>query len=98
MEESRGRELSKYHKPYPFLGSLNVYEWVSDDCCVSSPPHKANARDCQHPTEIGNNFAKVEYFYHFSMVGLPVVPELPLVEKCGKTADLLDFSEKVLVE
>jgi hypothetical protein len=27
MEETRGRELSAYHLPHPFLGTLNMYEW-----------------------------------------------------------------------
>jgi hypothetical protein len=27
MEETRGRELSAYHMPHPFLGTLNTYEW-----------------------------------------------------------------------
>jgi hypothetical protein len=27
MEETRGRELSGYHMPHPFLGTLNMYEW-----------------------------------------------------------------------
>jgi hypothetical protein len=27
MEETRGRDLSKYHMPHPFLGTLNAYEW-----------------------------------------------------------------------
>jgi DinB superfamily len=27
MEETRGRDLSQYHMPHPFLGTLNTYEW-----------------------------------------------------------------------
>jgi uncharacterized damage-inducible protein DinB len=27
MEETRGRNLTKYHMPHPFLGTLNTYEW-----------------------------------------------------------------------
>lgn len=27
MEETKGRDLSKYHMPHPFLGTLNTYEW-----------------------------------------------------------------------
>jgi hypothetical protein len=27
MEETRGRELSAYHMPHPFLGTFNTYEW-----------------------------------------------------------------------
>ncbi|HYL82696.1 MAG TPA: DinB family protein [Candidatus Angelobacter sp.] len=27
MEETRGRDLSKYHRRHPFLGMLNTYEW-----------------------------------------------------------------------
>lgn len=27
MEETRGRDLSAYHMPHPFLGTLNTYEW-----------------------------------------------------------------------
>jgi hypothetical protein len=27
MEETRGRDLSNYHMPHPFLGTLNTYEW-----------------------------------------------------------------------
>lgn len=27
VEETRGRELSQYHMPHPFLGTLNTYEW-----------------------------------------------------------------------
>jgi uncharacterized damage-inducible protein DinB len=28
IEETRGRDLSKYSMPHPFLGSLNAYEWL----------------------------------------------------------------------
>jgi uncharacterized damage-inducible protein DinB len=28
IEETRGRDLSKYHMPHPFLGTLNTYEWL----------------------------------------------------------------------
>lgn len=27
IEETKGRDLSKYHRPHPFLGMLNTYEW-----------------------------------------------------------------------
>jgi uncharacterized damage-inducible protein DinB len=27
MEESTGKDLSKYHMTHPFLGTLNAYEW-----------------------------------------------------------------------
>ena len=27
MEETKGRDLAKYHMPHPFLGTLNTYEW-----------------------------------------------------------------------
>jgi uncharacterized damage-inducible protein DinB len=27
LEETRERDLSKYHMPHPFLGTLNAYEW-----------------------------------------------------------------------
>jgi len=27
LEETKGRDLSKYHMPHPFLGVLNGYEW-----------------------------------------------------------------------
>ncbi len=27
LEETRGRDLSRYHMPHPFLGTLNTYEW-----------------------------------------------------------------------
>lgn len=27
IEETRGRDLSKYHMPHAFLGTLNAYEW-----------------------------------------------------------------------
>lgn len=27
VEETRGRDLSQYHMPHPFLGTLNTYEW-----------------------------------------------------------------------
>lgn len=27
MEETRGKDLSKYHRSHPFLGTLNIYEW-----------------------------------------------------------------------
>lgn len=27
MEEIRGRDMTKYHMPHPFLGTLNTYEW-----------------------------------------------------------------------
>ena len=27
IEETRGRDLSGYHMPHPFLGTLNAYEW-----------------------------------------------------------------------
>lgn len=27
MEETSGRDLTKYHMPHPFLGTLNTYEW-----------------------------------------------------------------------
>jgi hypothetical protein len=27
MEETKGRDLSKYHMPHAFLGTLNAYEW-----------------------------------------------------------------------
>lgn len=27
MEETRGRDLTHYHMPHPFLGTLNMYEW-----------------------------------------------------------------------
>jgi hypothetical protein len=27
IEETRGRDLSKYHMPHPFLGTMNAYEW-----------------------------------------------------------------------
>ena len=28
IEETRGRDLSKYSTPHPFLGTLNAYEWL----------------------------------------------------------------------
>src|SRR5216684_3989367 len=28
MEETRGRDLSKYSMPHPFLGNLNAYDWL----------------------------------------------------------------------
>ncbi|MCU1316667.1 MAG: hypothetical protein JWN63_1989 [Candidatus Acidoferrum typicum] len=28
IEETKGRDLSKYRMPHPFLGSLNVYQWL----------------------------------------------------------------------
>jgi uncharacterized damage-inducible protein DinB len=28
IEETRGRDLSKYSMPHPFLGTLNAYEWL----------------------------------------------------------------------
>ncbi len=28
IEETRGRDLSKYNMPHPFLGTLNAYEWL----------------------------------------------------------------------
>lgn len=27
MEETKGRDLSKYHMPHTFLGTLNTYQW-----------------------------------------------------------------------
>jgi hypothetical protein len=27
LEETKGRDLSKYRWPHAFLGALNVYEW-----------------------------------------------------------------------
>jgi len=27
IEETSGRDLSKYHMPHPFLGTMNAYEW-----------------------------------------------------------------------
>ena len=27
-EESAGKGLGKYHMPHPFLGTLNMYEWL----------------------------------------------------------------------
>lgn len=27
MEETKRRDLSRYHRPHPFLGTLNTYEW-----------------------------------------------------------------------
>jgi len=27
MEETKGRDLSRYHRPHSFLGTLNTYEW-----------------------------------------------------------------------
>ena len=27
LEECGGKDLSKYHMPHPFLGTLNMYEW-----------------------------------------------------------------------
>ena len=27
VEETRGRDLTNYHMPHPFLGTLNTYEW-----------------------------------------------------------------------
>jgi uncharacterized damage-inducible protein DinB len=27
MEETRGRDLTSYHMPHPFLGTINAYEW-----------------------------------------------------------------------
>lgn len=27
IEETRGKDLSKYHMPHPFLGTLSTYEW-----------------------------------------------------------------------
>jgi uncharacterized damage-inducible protein DinB len=27
VEETRGRDLTKFHMPHPFLGTLNTYEW-----------------------------------------------------------------------
>lgn len=27
IEETSGKNLSKYHMPHPFLGTLNTYEW-----------------------------------------------------------------------
>lgn len=28
VEETRGRDLSKYYRRHPFLGSLNIYQWL----------------------------------------------------------------------
>ena len=28
MEEAAGKNLRKYHMPHPFLGTLNLYEWL----------------------------------------------------------------------
>ena len=28
IEETRGRDLSKYNMPHPFLGNLNAYDWL----------------------------------------------------------------------
>ena len=28
IEETRGRDLSKYNMPHPFLGTLNAYDWL----------------------------------------------------------------------
>lgn len=28
IEETTGKDLRKYHMPHPFLGTLNVYEWL----------------------------------------------------------------------
>ena len=28
IEETRGRNLSKYNMPHPFLGNLNAYDWL----------------------------------------------------------------------
>jgi len=28
IEETRGRDLSQYNMPHPFLGTLNAYEWL----------------------------------------------------------------------
>ncbi len=28
IEETRGRDLSAYRRPHPFLGSLNLYDWL----------------------------------------------------------------------
>src|SRR6266852_5779618 len=28
IEETRGRDLSKYSMPHPFLGNLNAYDWL----------------------------------------------------------------------
>ena len=28
IDETRDRDLSKYHMPHPFLGTLNAYEWL----------------------------------------------------------------------
>jgi hypothetical protein len=28
MEETAGKDLRKYHMPHPFLGTLNMYEWL----------------------------------------------------------------------
>src|SRR5229473_7901195 len=28
IEETRGRNLSKYNMPHPFLGTLNAYDWL----------------------------------------------------------------------
>jgi hypothetical protein len=27
LEEAKGKDLSNYHMPHPFLGTLNAYEW-----------------------------------------------------------------------
>src|SRR6266852_1152744 len=28
IEETRGRDLSRYNMPHPFLGNLNAYDWL----------------------------------------------------------------------
>lgn len=57
IRETAGKDLRKYHMPHPFPGSLNMYEWVPDDCLPSDSAHKATEGNCRSSTENCNNLA-----------------------------------------
>ena len=52
IEETRGRDLSKYRMAHPFLGSLNAYQWLQ-----FLAAHEKRHMNSREATENRNKFA-----------------------------------------
>jgi len=86
IEETRGRDLSKYSMAHPFLGTLNAYESLQFIASHEIRHTKQMREDCRDPTENSNKFALVELFYHSAGLCFPFVLPTGVGEKCGEKA------------
>jgi len=57
IEETKGRDLSEYNMPHPFLGTLNAYDWLQFIASHEITAQEADARDCRLPTKTVTGFA-----------------------------------------